>query len=245
MYQFNSFRNWNRDWKIYDTLKEFERQGLVGNDKWRYSPVNRRHQLSASYPNRLFVPSSITDEDLLEVGQFRSKGRIPVLTYLHATTGNPICRASQPLVGLQNRRSAEDEALLDAIRMTGGSGTLVVFDARPKINAMANQAKGAGYENIVKGYKGCKIKFLDIDNIHAIRNSYRTLRDLALSLECRTTKKERKKKEQIQIGDEWHSIIANSHWFEYIRLLLRGSVKIVNALTIHDSSVLIHCSDGW
>ena len=180
-------------WNIYRSLEEFERQGLARNKKWRYSQINRRFQLCASYPNRLFVPSFITDEVLTEVAQYRSKGRIPVLTYLHSN-GNPICRASQPLVGIQNRRSEGDEELLDGIRLAGGSGRLIVYDARPKINAIANQAKGAGYENTDKGYFGCEIKFLDIDNIHAIRNSYKTVRALGLSLECRTQKQEKKKK---------------------------------------------------
>lgn len=230
-------------WDVYHPLSEFERQGLADARKWRYSQANRRFQLCSSYPNRLFVPSFISDEKLVEIAQFRSKGRIPVLTYLHKN-GNPICRASQPLVGIQNRRSIEDEELLDGIRLAGGSGRLIVYDARPKINAMANQAKGAGYENMDKGYFGCEIKFLDIDNIHAIRNSYRQVRDLGLSLETRTQKQEKKKKETEQ-KDTWHLSLASSHWFEYIRLILHGSIKIVHSITTDNSSVLIHCSDGW
>jgi hypothetical protein len=49
-----------------------------------------------------------------------------------------------------------------------------VFDARPKANAMANQAKGAGYER-QDIYKNTRFKFLGIDNIHVVRDSHRKL----------------------------------------------------------------------
>lgn len=45
-----------------------------------------------------------------------------------------------------------------------------IFDARPMVNAMANRATGGGSE-IVKAYKGAKYKYLDIANIHVMRNS--------------------------------------------------------------------------
>lgn len=74
------------------------------------------------------------------------------------------------------------------------SETLFVFDARPKANAMANQAKGAGtidhgfyvYFSFVTHrmkpgyerqdfYKNTRFEFLGVDNIHVVRESHRKL----------------------------------------------------------------------
>jgi len=57
------------------------------------------------------------------------------------------------MVGLYNHRNGEDEALLATINeysgththgAGGGKKTFVIVDARPKINAQANQAGGKG-----------------------------------------------------------------------------------------------------
>ncbi len=52
-------------------------------------------------------------------------------------------------VGLTQNRSEEDSLLFEMIaELNPHSNTLYIIDARPKVNAMANQAKGSGYENI-------------------------------------------------------------------------------------------------
>ena len=50
---------------------------------------------------------------------------------------------------------------------------LLVLDARPSINAKANRANGGGYEN----YSNCHLKFMDIQNIHVVRESLKKLKD--------------------------------------------------------------------
>lgn len=45
------------------------------------------------------------------------------------------------------------------------------MDARPKINAVANQAKGGGYEDI-EHYQNTELVFLDIANIHVMRDRF-------------------------------------------------------------------------
>ncbi len=42
--------------------------------------------------------------------------------------------------------------------------TLMIYDARPKLNAMANRIHGKGTENI-EIYTNCNLVFLDIENI--------------------------------------------------------------------------------
>lgn len=51
-----------------------------------------------------------------------------------------------------------------------------VFDARPFQNAVGNKLKkgGGGFEN-EKNYNNCKIHFLNIDNIHCVRDSYKNI----------------------------------------------------------------------
>jgi hypothetical protein len=60
------------------------------------------------------------------------------------------------------------------------SGVKVIIDARPKLNAIANTAKGGGYET-AENYQ-CKMDFLDIENIHVMRDSLKAVFKL-----CRST----------------------------------------------------------
>jgi hypothetical protein len=53
----------------------------------------------------------------------------------------------------------------------------VIIDARPYANAVANQAKGGGFEN-AEHYKNCKIQFMNIENIHVMRESLAKLLEL-------------------------------------------------------------------
>ena len=48
----------------------------------------------------------------------------------------------------------------------------MVYDARSWVAAKANMLKGKGAENSAY-YKNCEIVFLDIENIHKVRDSYR------------------------------------------------------------------------
>ena len=64
-----------------------------------------------------------------------------------------------------------DENLTNAIRLSNltNNNILYLFDCRPKANAIANQAIGMGYEKETC-YQNCKFEFLNIDNIHAMRD---------------------------------------------------------------------------
>jgi Myotubularin-related. len=48
------------------------------------------------------------------------------------------------------------------------------MDARPKINAVANQAKGGGYEDM-EHYQNTELVFLDIANIHVMRDRFENI----------------------------------------------------------------------
>lgn len=59
------------------------------------------------------------------------------------------------------------------IRANPQRRNLVILDARPQVNARVNRALGGGYE---EGYENCELEFLDIQNIHVIRDSLKKVR---------------------------------------------------------------------
>ena len=78
-------------------------------------------QFSPTYPSLLVVPSQISDNTLKFAGRYRSKVRLPALTYLHPVNNCSITRCSQPLVGVRQNRSIQDEKLLLSIFSTTSS----------------------------------------------------------------------------------------------------------------------------
>ncbi|CAK7273247.1 phosphatidylinositol-3-phosphatase ymr1 [Sporothrix epigloea] len=104
-------------WHLYDARAEFRRQGIsekLSDKGWRISAINKDYAFSPTYPALLVVPSKISDNVLKYAGQFRSRARIPALTYYHPITQCSITRSSQPLVGVRNNRSIQDERLVSA-----------------------------------------------------------------------------------------------------------------------------------
>ena len=67
------------------------------------------------------VPSTISDNTLNYAGRYRSRARVPILTYLHPVNDCSITRSSQPLVGVRQNRSIQDEKLLASIFSTSRS----------------------------------------------------------------------------------------------------------------------------
>jgi hypothetical protein len=85
------------------------------------------------------------------------------------------------MVGLNKSRSIQDEKLIEAIFHSGlippqnGYNNLIL-DARPAANALAQTAMGAGTET-ADNYKGSRVVFLGIENIHVVRDSMTRLLD--------------------------------------------------------------------
>uniref|UniRef100_A0A673HTZ4 Phosphatidylinositol-3,5-bisphosphate 3-phosphatase MTMR2 n=1 Tax=Sinocyclocheilus rhinocerous TaxID=307959 RepID=A0A673HTZ4_9TELE len=216
-------------WKVYDPLAEYKRQGLP-NESWRISKVNDHYELCDSYPAALFVPVTITDEELRRVFSFRAKGRIPVLSWIHPESQAAVVRASQPMVGQNGRRCKEDEKLLQAIMDANAqSHKLFIFDARPSVNAAANKMKGGGYES-EDAYQNAELVFLDIHNIHVMRESLRKLKEVVYP--------------NIE-ESHWLSNLESTHWLEHIKLILAGALRIADKVESGKTSVVVHCSDGW
>lgn len=81
-----------------------------------------------------------------------------------------------------NNRNMEDEIMLTEIGKTANKGSqlgrVIIYDARPKLNAQANKyIKNGGYEDI-KYYRNCDILFCDIDNIHEVSKCFRKMYEI-------------------------------------------------------------------
>ncbi|XP_063102594.1 myotubularin-related protein 1 isoform X3 [Cavia porcellus] len=216
-------------WKVYDPVAEYKRQGLP-NESWKISKINSNYELCATYPAVIVVPTSVKDDDLSKVAAFRAKGRVPVLSWIHPESQATITRCSQPLVGPSDKRCKEDEKYLQTIMDANAqSHKLIIFDARQNSVADTNKAKGGGYES-ESAYPNAELTFLEIHNIHVMRESLRKLKEIAYP----------------SIDEaRWLSNVDSTHWLEYIRMLLAGAVRIADKIESGKTSVVVHCSDGW
>lgn len=119
-------------WDYFKLETEFKRQ-KVPNNEWQLSNMNSDYTMCDTYPNLMFVPAAADKTILVGSSRFRSKGRLPVLTYLHPNKSS-ICRCSQPLSGF-SARCIEDEQMLQEIRKTNpNSSILYVVDTRPRVS---------------------------------------------------------------------------------------------------------------
>ncbi|KAF9381937.1 hypothetical protein BGX21_001969 [Mortierella sp. AD011] len=200
-------------------------------------------QFSPTYPQVLVVPSKISDAVLTYAAKHRSKARLPALSYLHWNNRKAsITRSSQPMVGLKQNRSIQDEKLIEAIFLTnvpqsssghpvyGSTATNLIIDARPTANAVANTAVGAGTENM-ENYRNCKKVYSGIDNIHVMRDSLNKLVEALQEIDVK--------------GYVSKSALQKSGWLKHIGAIMEGALMIVKNIHICNSHVLVHCSDGW
>lgn len=105
----------------------------VPNDTWHITKLNDSHDLCETYPAILAVPAGATDEIIRNAAAFRSRGRIPVLSWLHSESQATITRASQPLVGVGGKRCRDDERYTQLIvDANAQSHKLYIMDARPR-----------------------------------------------------------------------------------------------------------------
>ncbi|KLT41508.1 phosphatases II [Cutaneotrichosporon oleaginosum] len=249
-------------WGVYNPRTEFARQGVGSRTRaWRFTDINRDYSFSPTYPAKLVVPTRISDSVLAYAAKYRSKARIPALSYLHWANQASITRSSQPMVGLKGNRSAQDERLVECIftshqspesagssqitpsasssnlaalpaaQVYGATCTNLIIDARPTTNAMANVAKGAGSENM-DHYRWAEKAYLGIDNIHVMRNSLKTVVETLAEASAGGMPVDRER-------------LRKSGWLKHLTAILDGSVMIVKNIHINSSHVLIHCSDGW
>ena len=238
MFEFNKIKNIEKEkinnsypqiprngWEIYDFENEFKRQGIDFKNNYNILD-NSNYKFCETYPDKIIMPK-LSEDVLQKSAFFRKKKRIPALTYQHSN-GYCIWRSSQTKSGFTGKDDT-DVKFLQTITLN--SKNLVVYDARPKLNAMANKLKGGGYENPNNYTKiNMEIVFCDIPNIHSVRSSYEKLLS-SISY----------------IAENDYSLISNlpnTFWYETIILILKGGFQIYHTIK-EEKTVLIHCSDGW
>ena len=180
-----------RGWQIYDPLTEFKRMGITmmahteETIKQFTSDFkildNTDGKICATYPSILVVPSRMPYDSIVRCARFRTKERLPALTYAYQYAKDKfscIYRSSQNKVGMGGNRSTDDEMMLRFIGNHAGdtttdsdSLTCKIYDARGYYAALGNKVSGKGYEE-EEFYSNCKLQFLNIPNIHKVRESY-------------------------------------------------------------------------
>eukprot|EP01029_Cantina_marsupialis_P030246 TRINITY_DN8093_c0_g1_i1.p1 TRINITY_DN8093_c0_g1~~TRINITY_DN8093_c0_g1_i1.p1 ORF type:complete len:855 (-),score=276.68 TRINITY_DN8093_c0_g1_i1:296-2860(-) len=226
-FSFNGMTSPPVGWQEFDIFLEAERLNLLSpTSPWRVCHLNPTFEFSPTYPNLFMIPKIITDTQLQEVARFRSKARIPALCWQHSS-GATLWRCSQPKVGMKGNRSAADYSLLNAIRKNTPSQQLHILDCRPKANALGNKAKGWGFED----YSDIPLQFLNIHNIHSVRNAYNKISSLSLDPK--------------HSNSDWGGDVEGTHWLQHLRSVLSGSMMAAQLIHFRHASVLVHCSDGW
>jgi len=193
--------------------------------------ANSSYALCETYPSYLLVPSTLSDDDLTKTTEFRSKNRIPVLSWI-SKTGIPLLRSSQPLVGLKRMHSVHDQNLLRQAMTSSFTTRLIALDARPKVNAMANSAIGGGWEDS-ESYPFCTIEFLGIDNIHSVREAFAKFRGLVSVNDSRVSEDTNARARKIL------------DWSKLNLAVINGAVRVCQLITDSKCPALVHCSDGW
>lgn len=228
---FAFFKNVNNDqskfWQRLDWRKEFSRQ-KVKCDLWKESDLNINYAYCDTYPELLMFPREATLPILIGSCNFRSKSRLPALTYFYFLNTATICRCAQPLTGF-SARCIEDEALMELIMNSNQTfSPLYLIDTRPRVNAMVNKVQGKGFED-TRNYTNMQFHFFDIENIHVMRSS--------LSKLLETIQKP-------QTMTQYLKGVDGSGWLKHLRSLLECGRFIAESI-MRGISCVVHCSDGW
>lgn len=199
----------------------------IPNPQWMLDLADQSHftiiknDFCETYPSYLLIDPESTEELVKECSNYRSKHRVPVLSALYNDI--PLLRSSQPLTGLTNSSSQYDQQYLKTLCK---NRPLTILDCRPKINAVANQFTGGGYESKNHYKKEDRTKpqfhFLDIPNIHKVRECYTDMIDKLFS----------------------HAPHPYHEWGALTMQLLKGACRTLKHLQ-QNQVVLVHCSDGW
>ncbi|KAJ1916189.1 phosphatidylinositol-3-phosphatase ymr1 [Tieghemiomyces parasiticus] len=224
-------------WEVYDAAREFARLGVgQPGHLWRLTTLNADYGLCATYPHVLAVPARVSDRVLQYAAKFRSKQRLPVLSYIHTATGATMTRSSQPMVGLKQNRSIQDEKLIECIFTMPIAGRApprqanMIVDARPTTNAVVNMAVGAGTESM-ENYRHCRKEYMDIANIHVMRESLARLVEAVQEADV--------------TGTVSQAALGRSQWLRHLAHILEGSISIIRTIHVDRAHALVHCSDGW
>ncbi len=229
-------------WDLYSPTKEFERIGVLNSPHARFYRIwSDNYTLSETYPRQFCVPSDMSESDIMKAAKFRSKCRMPAVSWRCKRNGAVLVRSAQPMVGLKSNRNAADEKLLNLYRVRGDihnpiemeyPSTLYILDARKIIAATGNQVQGKGTE-IIGNYAHAELAYCNIENIHTMRDSINNIGAASINPDGGKAK------------DGFNEHLNDSLWLRHVQLVLKAAVLGAERIELNGSSVLVHCSDGW
>eukprot|EP00927_Polykrikos_kofoidii_P060597 TRINITY_DN55534_c0_g1_i1.p1 TRINITY_DN55534_c0_g1~~TRINITY_DN55534_c0_g1_i1.p1 ORF type:complete len:935 (-),score=92.57 TRINITY_DN55534_c0_g1_i1:110-2914(-) len=189
--------------------------------------INAGYRLCPTYADEVILPGKLRSEELEASAAFRSKKRYPFVAWVNPQNGAVLGRCSQPATGLGvlSGSSAMDHQCLMRFLAPESQG-LTICDARPFMSAQANRFHGGGTEYNQAAYGDCRVEFLDIENIHQMRQSFAALRP--------------------GVTEDEHAPLAGAiaTWLNHLAILLRGACLTASIIESGES-VIVHCSDGW
>lgn len=142
---------------VYHIQQEFARQG-------NSSAVLMDNKVCDTYPNQLLLPAGFSPASLVAASKFRSRARVPAVTW-HTGTGITLSRSSQPMSGVLQRGNRFDEELVGKLQVR------YIVDCRGPLAVLGNTlAKGKGAESLAR-YPNTSLLFLGIGNIHTMRQA--------------------------------------------------------------------------
>ena len=94
---------------------------------------------------------------------------------------------------------------------------MIIYDARPYLNAQANKIKKGGFED-VRHYRNSELIFCEIDNIHKVTSVFKALQDLPLNPEIFDSSK------------EYGERVESSGYFKLINRILNATNNVVDSL---------------
>ncbi|XP_014244301.1 myotubularin-related protein 9 [Cimex lectularius] len=207
-------------------IPEVEFTKILKHDEWRITTVNSDYSVCPSYPKTVAVPKCIDDETILAAARFREGGRFPVLSYRHEG-GGVLIRSSQPLLGPTNKRSREDEKLINSVIPSGKRGFIV--DTRTLTRAQTAKSRGGGFE--------MEMHYLQWKRIHTPIDKYQNV------LEKLTKLVEACNDVSIS-SDKWLSKLDSSGWLTHVRDTLNCACQVAQILDQEGASVLVHGAEG-
>lgn len=196
-------------------------------DQWRISDINKNFEVCPTYPQRIIVPLSITDQMIYKSSDFRRGGRFPVLSYCHHN-GRVVMRSSEPLIGSSNRRCKEDEKLINVV--LGKTHRGYILDSRSQQIAAQARSKGGGTETEFNYPQWRKIHH-NLSRTSTVHESICKLVEVSRDKNCSVEK--------------WRSRVESCNWLHHLKQLLTAACLVAQCLDKDGASMLVHCSDGF
>ncbi len=265
-------------WWDYDPEGEFVREGLCfdkvkgvpkqsggpgnspepfgksdkGRNSWRMANVNETYDVCDTYPRWVCVPGDVQDAVIAESSKFRSRARFPCLAYYYRKNGCTITRCSQPLVGIKQNRSYQDERLIYGAFSSNGHAKAqnLIVDARPVTSAMAQMAVGAGTESMDNYWGDTSRKlYLGLENIHVIRDSMNSVKEVLRNGDVDGAANDMAQHvSALEITEHrarMHEQLVKSGWKHYVSQILKATDLLVKWIHLKGAHLVVHCSDGW